>query len=159
MMILAISLFKCNCYKDCAFGTYDIPHSLIFVVKKDNNRLEDSILDNMKLFYYKNGMKLYISDFSRSKNEGQYYFRDLGLQGSLDIGFKSSEDNIKDYFLEYPNGDIDTLFVDYKSLSQKEACEHPCRCCCPLERMKFNSKVVSIDSSIKVQTVYIFNKS
>jgi hypothetical protein len=149
---------QCSKYEKCAFGTYLVPHSLIFIIKTDNQRLSDATLDNMKLFYLKSNSKFYINDFYRSTNEGEYKFYDLGLQGTRDIGLKSGDEEIKEYYLEYNNGDLDTLFVDYKKLNQEDACNHVCKCNYPLELVKFNGKVAIRDSSIKIQKVFIFNK-
>lgn len=153
------NLPSCKKYEDCSFGIYLVPRSLIFIVKQDNKRLNDLLLDSMKLYYFSSSGKTFINDFVRSINEGEYRFYDLGLQGTRNIGFVSGEEKIKDYYLDYGNGDVDTLFVDYRSLNQGQACIHPCRCSYPLEQVKFNGKVASIDSSIAVQTVYIFNKN
>lgn len=145
---------QCSKYGKCAFDTYLVPHSLFFIVKKNDQRLDDVTLNSIKLFYNKGVSKLYVSDFIRGSDEGY----NLGVLTTRDIGFKSADEGIKNYYLEYINGDLDTLFVDYKRLSQEDACNHVCKCNYPLESVKFNGKVVEIDSSIKQQKVYIFIK-
>ena len=157
-LVLFLLQMQCSKYDKCAFGTYLVPHSLIFIIKTDKQRLDDASLDKMKLFYLKSSSKFYIDDFYRSTNEGDYKFYDLGLQGSRNIGFISGDEGIKDFYLEYTGGDIDTLFIDYKKLNQEDACNHPCKCNYPLESVKFNGKDAIVDISIKVQKVYLFNK-
>jgi hypothetical protein len=151
---LSLCLVNYSCYKKCAFSTYDVPFSLFFIVKENGSRISDNLLNQVKLYYYKDSNKIIIPDFIRGTEEGF----DLGVLTSREIGFISGEDNIKNYFIDYNNGDIDTLYIDYKSLSQEDACNHPCRCCCPLELVKFNGKIAALDSTIKVQKVYVFNK-
>ena len=139
-------------------GPQVIPSSFGFIIKQNGLRLEDSILNNMKLFCFKNNAKTYISDFIRGINEGPFNALDLGVQTSRDIGNKSGDDGIKDFYLEYPNGDIDTLYVNYNKLSGNDAAKHPCYCYYPLEEVKFNGVTASLDTSIKVQAVYLFKK-
>ena len=52
----------------------------------------------------------------------------------------------------------DTLIVDYKKLNQEDACNHPCKCNYPLESVKFNGIAAIVDTTIKEQQVYLFNK-
>jgi hypothetical protein len=111
-------------------------------------------LNSIKLFYYKDVTKVYVNDFIRGSEEGY----NLGVLTSRDIGSKSGDEGIKDFYLEYTGGDIDTLFVDYKKLNQVDACNHPCKCNYPLESVKFNGIEAIVDTTIKVQKVYLFNK-
>ncbi len=155
LFVLLIPLFlQCSYYGRCAFSTYEIPYSIFFLVNKDGKRISELELTNCNLYYYSKSIKKSVKDLIRATDE----FYDLGILTSRDIGFISGEDNIKEFYLEYGNGDIDTLYVDYKSLNQEDACNHPCKCCCPLELVKFNGQIATIDSTIKVQQVYIFNK-
>ncbi len=153
-LVLFLLQMQCSKYDKCAFDTYLVPHSLVFVIHDKGNRLPDSVLNSNKLFYYKSLKKEYLSDFTRGLNE----FYDLGIQSTRNIGFISGDEGIKDFYLEYLGGDIDTLFVDYKKLNQEDACNHPCKCNYPLESVKFNGVAAIPDTSIKVQKVYLFNK-
>lgn len=157
-ILAVISISRCNCYDDCAFGTYDIPHSMNYIIKYNNSRLSDEILDNIKIYYFNDNFRTTMPDLRRPNNEINVLYYDLGVMTTREIGFISGEKLIKDFFIAYPNGDMDTLFVDYKSLSGEEACKHPCKCCCPIELIKFNGEIAQIDTSIKDNIVYIFNK-
>jgi hypothetical protein len=148
-----------SCKKSNNYGPQVIPDSLIFVIKKDGNRLSDSILNNMKMSYFENGIKNYMSDFVRATNEGPYNGYDLGIQGSRLVGILSSEKGIKNYFLEYPDGSQDTLYVDYRLLKENEAKKDPCYCYYPLTAVNYNHTTPNMDTSIKWQKVFLFSKN
>ena len=153
-LVLFFLQMHCSKYDKCAFDTSLVPHSLFFIVNKSHQRLDDITLNSIKLFYYKDVNKVYVSDFIRGSEEAY----NLGVLTSRDIGSISGDEGIKDFYLEYLGGDIDTLFVDYKKLNQEDACNHPCKCNYPLESVKFNGVAAIPDTSIKVQKVYLFNK-
>jgi hypothetical protein len=149
-ILLTLTLFGCSREK----GPIVVPDSLFFVLKHNNVRLDDQILDNIRLYYYRSGVKTYVIDFTRATEEGY----NLGVITTRRIGDYSADENIKDYYLEFPNSDIDTLFVDYKHLKQNEAFNNPCYCYYPLQAVKFNGVNAIPDPSITLQKVYRFDK-
>ena len=159
-LFIIVSIFSCKKKESACpvFWGYLLPHSLAFIIKNSGQRLPDSILNNLKLSYYNMGIKKYISDFSRGTNEQEIKGYDLGIMGTRDIGFKSADNNIKNYYIEYPNGNIDTLFVDYRHYSACEADTSSCGCSYPMYVVKYNDKNVVLDTAITVLPVYIFNK-
>ena len=155
MFFATVSLFfAAGCDKDKKIGPQTIPNSLFFVIKKNNTRLSYNDLDNMKLFYFKANVKTYISDFQRGTGEGLT----LGVQTTRNIGTISADDNIKNYYLEFANGDIDSLIVGYRHLGENDAFKNPCYCYYPLEQVSYNGKISLPDSTIIQQKVYKFNK-
>ena len=154
ILVLLLLQMQCSKYDKCAFDTYLVPHSLFFIVNKSHQRLDDITLNSIKLFYYKDVTKVYVNDFIRGSEEAY----NLGVLTSRDIGSISGDEGIKDFYLEYTGGDIDTLFIDYKKLNQEDACNHPCKCNYPLESVKFNGIAAIVDTTIKEQKVYLFNK-
>lgn len=151
--------FQSSCYDNCAFSIYQIPYPLVLSIRENGVRASDEVLDNVKLSYFEMGNKFFIKDFQRGSNDGPYKYYDLGLMGSIDIGIVSGEQNIKTYFLEYNDGDIDTLLVNYKYLSASEACDDQCKCLYPLQEIKFNNKNPPIDSSVLTERAYILNRN
>ena len=160
-ILYSFAISSCKKTKDrgCPeFRGLQVPNSLFFVIKQGGQRLTDASLNNLKLYYFNSGQKIYIDDFQRAINEGNLNAFDLGIMATRNIGLKSGTDNIKDYFLEFQNGDIDTLFVDYKRYSQCEADTSGCQCIFPRFGVKYNGQTSSYDPTISQQTVYLFNK-
>jgi hypothetical protein len=131
-----------------------LPTTLYFVIKTNNTRLPDSILNSTKLYYLSSNSKNYISDFGRAGSNGY----NLGAMITREIGFKSGDDKIKDFYLEFPSGDIDTLYVDYGKLTGCEAAVSSCGCLYPRNIVKYNGLSTNYDPTITEQQVYLFNK-
>jgi hypothetical protein len=140
---------------DCPLFTgTKLPATFYFVVKTNNLRLPDSILNTLKLSYYLNNSKAYVNDFGRAGSDGY----NLGAMITRNIGFLSGDSSVKTYYLEFQNNDIDTLFVDYRHYSQCEADTSACYCLYPRLQVKYNGQVATYDPTITQQQVYLFNK-
>ena len=135
-------------------GLQVINNSLFFVIKTNNLRLPDSVLNNLKLYYFKNNVKTFVPDFVRATGEGY----NLGVMTTRDIGNLSGDANIKAYYLEYQNSTKDTLSINYKHVNYDEAKNNSCYCYYPLLEVKYNGVSAQLDSSITQQKVYKFNK-
>lgn len=153
-VIVSCFLLSLSCNKSGEKGPMVIPSSLFFLVVKNGTRLPDSDLDNMKLYYFKNAAKTYVSDFQRATGDGF----SLGVQTTRNAGDLSADENIKDYYLEFAGGDIDTLYVHYRHLGKNEANNNPCFCYYSLEQVKYNGVITSPDPTITQQKVYRFDK-
>lgn len=155
MLIAAGILVSGSCRK--RKGAIIVPDSLGFIIKQNGQRLDDNTINNMKMYYFKSGSKTYMPDFIRGINEGDFHAYDLGVQTTRQIGYVSGDDNVKDFYLEFINGDIDTLYVDYQYIGE-DAYDHPCYCYYPRGVVKYNGVVTSLDPSITQQRVYRFDK-
>lgn len=124
------------------------PRSFFFLLKKNGNRLPDSILDNIRIAYMKNGSKLYITDLVRATGDG----REMGILTTRLIGTLSADNNIKPFSIEYPDGTVDDLFIDYSPPSLSNNCVYI------INQIKYNGLVSQPDPTITMQTVYTFIK-
>lgn len=139
-------------------GPLVIPESLFFVIKQNGQRLPDTTLNNMKLYYFNSGSKTYINDFIRAINEGNLNAYDLGIQVTRQVGHVSADDKIKDFYLEFQGGDIDTLYIEYRYVGDNEAFNNSCYCHYPMGVVKYNGAIASQDPTITVQRVFRFDK-
>ncbi len=151
--VFAIILMGCKKRK----GAIIVPDSLFFIIKQNGQRLDDNTLNDMKLYFFTAGSKTYITDFIRCNNEGNFNAYDSGGQTTRKIGYVSGDDNIKDFYLEYSNGDIDTLYVDYRYIGEA-AYDDPCYCYYPMGVVKYNGNIASPDPAITQQRFYKFDK-
>jgi len=78
----------------------------------------------------------------------------MGFLGSRSIGLISADENIKTYYIEYPNNWVtDTLLVDYQPRSLSTNCNYV------LKSVNFNSVIPIIDTSFHFDApVYLLNK-
>ncbi|WP_142687676.1 hypothetical protein [Chitinophaga polysaccharea] len=69
------------------------------------------------------------------------------------IGSISGDQDIKDYYIEYRNGNIDTLYVDYSDETPASNCQYIRR------EVRYNGKKAELDSNYsKTFPVYNFDK-
>jgi hypothetical protein len=102
------------------------------------------------LIYYKSGVdKIEIQDVIISNflqlNGPKYTFTLLGIEEM------SSLHNIKNYYIHWPNGEQDTLFVDYV---RDESHNNNCNCLTPLVEFTLNRKPFVSN----LNGVYIFDR-
>ena len=155
LFLIVLTFISCKKNKECpVFWGYLPPRSLFIELKQGGKRLPDSVLNNLKLSYIQNSTKLYISDFYRVSDN----WYSLGIMVTREIGLKSGDSNIKNYYIEYPNGTMDTVYVDYRHLTQCEADTSACNCLYPIYAVKFNGIFAPLDTTLIDEPVYLFNK-
>lgn len=131
--IAALTLF--SCHKDTR-GLKD-PQPLLLKPMHNGARLSDDVLNQVTLTYYINltsTHKEQVADFGRAAGTGYQQ----GILSSSDVASLSGEDNVKTFYLSFPDGTTDTLIVDYESISEDQARQNPCFCKLPQERILIN---------------------
>lgn len=144
------------------------PNVFFFQILKDGNRLPDAVLSKLQFYYYdENNNK--ISRASELLDNPEHYamFDTLGewaiynQAGILGSGhFPLMTDKYHTWYLEYPDGDIDTLVGISKMVSTKEGRNEECKCNNPLVYLSFNGKEVKKHESLRPydKPVYILEK-
>ena len=99
ILVSALLMIFLSCKKSPSsscpvFNGYLLPYTLYFVLKTNGQRLADSTLNNLRLYYVSNGAKNYVYDFGRAGSDGY----NLGAMLTRDVGYKSGDNNIKDYY-------------------------------------------------------------
>lgn len=121
---------------------------------------KDSIKMNYyaeKLIYYdSSGIKKkmnYVIIGRNDKNDDPKYHISIG-----NIAEKSSLENIKMYYIHWQNGEIDTLYADYKRVHASEINNYTCKCNDPLVELKLNGKTYIRKTNYDINGIYIFNR-
>ena len=100
-------------------------------------RLSDAVLNQVSLYYFINltsTHKEYVADFGRAGGTGYQQ----GILSSADVASLSAGENIKTFYLAFPDGTTDTLSVDYQSVSDDEARQNACYCKQPQVSVRIN---------------------
>lgn len=156
-LFITACLLSCKKKMCCAPPVSNEPLPLFFIMKNGNQKLLDSTVERMKIYYYQKGAKKYLNDVKAPQGEDSSHNND-GRMAASSIGVIGVADSVKNFYFEYPDNTTDTLLLDYKTITEDEANNNPCRCLHPLHVIKFNGKVPTKDTSYKYVEVYIFNK-
>jgi hypothetical protein len=122
------------------------------LLTENGKRLPDSILTGVKTSYFQNNQRLFLTDLKRGIIENGFDAYELGILSTRLIGTFSADKNIKNYFIEYPDGKRDTLFVDYVPPSPNNNCLYI------LKQVKYNGKLIMPDPSITQLNVYTLER-
>lgn len=123
------------------------PPDFIFQINHNGKIIPDSILNEIKISYYQNGIKKYIPDLGTATDTN---YINRGLMGSREIGTFENQT----FFLEYSNGfAIDTLIVNNLLPTPATNCQYK------VKQIRFDNQTPLIDTSFKFSwPVYIFIK-
>jgi hypothetical protein len=150
---LLLLLSACGLLVSCEKRrSWDLPPNMLFLqVKKDGAPLPDSLLSNIKVFYWKDGKKVIrpaanLTDSTLISPGTRYLGDKFGGQGLLASGYIVAG---FEYYFEFPDGDIDTLSVEAETLSAEEGRKHRCNCRRPFTLVRFNGEVVPETSDVK----------
>lgn len=144
-LIVITTFFSCKKTNNSC-KNYTPPNSLFFQVIMNGDILPDSILENLKMYYMKNGTKVYITDLSL----GIEVFSKKGIMTTRSVGTLGANY----YILEYENGlQSDTLYVDYSDATPATGCRFL------LKKVTFNKDEITASDSFGYQPVYIFHKN
>lgn len=113
--------------------------------------MSDDDLQKLKLRYSANGETKYFTGFSPCLIDPSYKDKGLILVG-WEIGLLSAKSNLKEFYIEYPNGwREDTLYVDYLPQSPETNCQ------CIQNEIRVNGVKAAIDSQMN-PPAYIIDK-
>lgn len=148
--IATLTLFSCKKDK----RDLKSPQPLILKPMHNGGRLSDAVLEQVKLYYYINLTSTHkepVGDFGRASGTGYQQ----GLLTSSDVATLSASEDVKFFYLSFPDGTVDTLQIDYKSISEEDARENPCFCITPQQSVKVNG-ATAIITGYTVDSVPIY---
>ncbi len=110
-----------------------------------------------KLIYYFDENKIiremeYVIIDTNDRRDAHKYYISIG-----DIAWISSGQNIKNYFIDWPNGKTDSLYADYRK-DQITPYKNSCGCGEPLQELKLNGKSFISKTDYDINGIYIFDR-
>jgi len=132
------------------------------LLKNDGRIMTEAEADSLKLFYinaegkrqYEYSSPTVIMDYPQHIFKPSFIsINDAGLDSmgilvSRDVGPYFSHY----WYFEYPNGDIDTLYVEQKNILDEEGLKDPCWCNFPFTVVKLNGKDATIHPTLTSAT-------
>ncbi|HTO17346.1 MAG TPA: stage III sporulation AC/AD family protein [Edaphocola sp.] len=158
------------------------PYFLWFQFEKDGKLLNGNELTNIELYFIENGNIINSIDAKHLHDYGKplievydkespniEYYKNGICQFQYFESYILKDENGKNrantFYFKFPNGDIDTLYVEVQAqrLKEIEGKKDPCYCHYPIEKILYNGKPVSTNPSFKIvnnfnRPVYIFKK-
>jgi hypothetical protein len=141
-------------YSSCQSAA-EPPPPIFFRINKNGQLITDStFLSAIKLSYYQNNNKYYVTDFGLLSGTDSIHNITYNNKGVMYAGIKSVNNNTNTYYLEYPNNfsSQDTLFAYYLNPSPTTNCEYK------INEVTINSQKPTSDSTDFPFVVYILNK-
>jgi len=166
LSLLLIGLAFCNNGCDKCCNPTDLPQTLYFKIARNGQIITDSsYLSKIRIYYYKNGYEI---DNPNDIDDDNHVLYDetslasitdsLGLFASYFLPEISIE-NHQYFYFEFPDGTVDTLWLNAEKVSSDEAINESCDCTTPIKAIKFNGKIPNKSrDNYQYINYYIFNK-
>ncbi len=116
-LFLTVGIFGISLFFSCKKPKCFAPYYYLFTI---TNSAGDTYFEketSIKMYYMDNNVKVYIEDVSLiDKRFQQDYYADYPyVYSTWQAPIASANKKIKDFYLELPSNDIDTLYLDFKS--------------------------------------------
>lgn len=125
-------------------------------IVQNGDKLPDSIIDNLKMYYMVGGMKYYRSPGGDSASanhvlkpsyfSGNTFWDDEGVRICVNVNSFGVVHNY--WYFEFPDGDVDTLYVESRNVSNKEGMQDVCQCNNPFTVIKYNGRDAEINTEL-----------
>lgn len=134
------------------------PNFFYYQIVQNGNKMPDSILSNLK-FYYFNEMGNKVFSDPNTDNEaanhvllpswipGNEALDAEGVRLCMEIASFGVRNNT--WYFEYPNGDIDTLYIESQKISKQEGRVNECQCVNPITLVRYNGRDAYKHPSLK----------
>lgn len=125
-------------------------------IVQNGDKLPDSILSELKMYYIENGIKYYRTPnvdsiagnhlLKPSHFSGDTYLDDEGVRICVSVNPFGVVHNY--WYFEFPDGDIDTLYVESKHVGNKEGLQDVCQCNDPFTVIKYNGRDAELNTTL-----------
>lgn len=125
-------------------------------IVQNGDKLPDSIIDNLKMYYMVGSMKYYRSPGGDSSSanhllkpsyfSGNTFWDEQGVRVCVNVNSFGVVHNY--WYFEFPNGDIDTLYVESRQVGNEEGLKDVCQCNNPFTVVKYNGRDAEINTEL-----------
>lgn len=143
---ILLILFITSCKDYCRWSLP--PNIFYFIIMKDGHPLPDSILDNTVMYFINSRGEMVTNPDSLQEGPNAPDLDDTVLMfpatrtspGLANTGVMSSGYvyETRTWYLKYPDGDIDTFYVETTHIPCKKGAKNRCYCDDPYTKVEFN---------------------
>lgn len=132
------------------------PNVFYYQITQNSMPLSTVVLDSLKFYYInENGIKIYNSENVEGDGEhvllpskiGSDYLDAEGVRACLELNIFGVQHNT--WYFEYPDGSIDTLYVESQQIPKAEGRKDPCYCIAPFTVVRLNGRDAYIHPTLK----------
>lgn len=132
------------------------PNKFYYQITQNSMPLSTVVLDSLKFYYInENGIKIYNSENVEGDGEhvllpskiGSDYLDAEGVRACLELNIFGVQHNT--WYFEYPDGSIDTLYVESQQIPKSEGRKDPCYCIAPFTVVRLNGRDAYIHPTLK----------
>lgn len=138
-----IALFlMLSCKKEINCSTYVVPppSGLVLTFSSNGESISDSLKRQIKFFYLEENQRIYLNLFTNDSLFVEY----IQHKGFVILNDKIyelfKEKNIKNYYFEFPDGKIDSLWLNMEYVTTCQAKSEKCYCQYPIRNITYNDK-------------------
>lgn len=141
--IIAIFIYSCERKDSCSTWVVPPPSSFAFQIKENGARLPDNILSQIKCYYFQGSIKKYINLHYSNADLAEYIAGQGFLIDEVDMIYASGNNSIRDFYFKFPDGTVDTLYLEIQKVETCQAKKEKCQCNYPIRSIKYNHHEVS----------------
>lgn len=141
------------------------PGALFLSIKQKGQPYPDSLMAGVKMYYFENGKKITNPNDATSRPANMMYDDTVLLQrvygyndsivNYIAPGVFSSyyalqavaSSNVRDFYLQFPDGSVDSLNIEMEKYSEKETGKAPCQCLNQITHITINGKPMPADTA------------
>lgn len=164
LLLIALAIFNNGCGKCC--DPMYFPEKLYFKFAQNGQIITDSnLLSKIRIYYIKNGYE--IDDPNDIDNDNKVIYDQKTLASLIDtsglfVSYFLPEISTKGeqyFYFEFPDGSVDSLYLNAEKVSKNDAIYESCDCTTPIRAIKFDGKIPKqIADTLRYTNYYIFNK-
>lgn len=158
LLLIVLAVVSCGKKEDPDKYHLDI-NLFAYRIVQNGDKLPDSILSELKMYYIEGGAKFYRTPYvdSNAGNHllkpsyfsGNTFLDDEGVRICVSVNPFGVVHNY--WYFEFPNGDVDTLYVESRHVGNQEGLQDVCQCNDPFTVIKYNGRDAEINTTLSPQ--------
>lgn len=128
----------CNKPDRCSKWDVPPPSSFAFQIEEEGERLPDRIVAQVKCYYLQGSTRKYVQLFYSDSILAEYISNQGFLIDRAAMLRVSGDKGVRDFFVEFPDGTVDSLYLEVDKVDLCQAKQEMCYCNYPIRAVRYN---------------------